>query len=92
MEILINREVHNFTKIKRGSLIRCRHKTWKDARNGIVAYSDEKIIRVLWLVGVGMNASYFLIRASEVAQNEYDIWLSFDCEEIFTAETIDHAD
>lgn len=73
-------------KIRRGSLIRCQHKTWPEPRNGLIAYADDKLLRILWLVGVNMNASYFLIRVREVAQNEYDIWLSFDTEEILTAE------
>ena len=93
MDLLISGETATFNpEIKKGSFIRVRHKNWAEARNGLVARVTPNYLLILWLTGVNRNASYFSIWNREVANGEWDIWLSFDCEEIYTAQIVEADD
>ena len=69
--------------IKKRGLIRATHVTWDEPRNGLIVYAGKEILRVLFLTGVNAAASYFLIKASDVAAGFWTILYSNDMEDVY---------
>ena len=68
---------------KRRGFIRAKHITWDRARNGLITFASPTLWQVLFLTGVNASASYYTIRASEVARGEWEFLLSYDLEEVY---------
>lgn len=87
MELLnVSEKICFSTDLKPKMLIRARHKTWKEARNGLIAQVRADSLLVLFLSDAYQNAAYFLIKASEVSAGQWDIKLTLDFQEILTAQ------
>ena len=84
-DLLVTSESNGFNTsvVKQGALIRATHCTWQAARNGIVAYAKKDFCRVLFLHSVNTAASYFTIKASEVADGQWTIMLTNDMEDVY---------
>ena len=80
MDLIIKGENSTFNPeiVKRGGLIRAQHVTWCEPRNGLITLVGRDYARVLFLTGVNAAASYFTIRASEVAAGQWTILLTND--------------
>ena len=68
--------------VKKRGFIRGKHITWHGARNGLITFASPTLLQVLFLTGINASASYFTIRANEVANNEWDILYSNDLETV----------
>ena len=68
--------------IKNRGLVRAKHMTWDEPRNGLIVYAGKEFLRVIFLTGVNTAASYFNIKASEVAAGEWQILYTADMKEI----------
>lgn len=68
--------------IKNRGLIRATYLTWESPRNGLIVYAGKEFLRVIFLTGVNTSASYFNIKASEVAAGQWDIRWSADMENV----------
>lgn len=73
MPILQDSSVKTFDRdaVHKGDLIRAKHKTWPEPRNGIVATVKDSELTVLFLPGLGNVSNYFVIAASEV---DAELW------------------
>jgi len=79
--------VFDEASVHKGDLIRAKHETWDEPRNGIVtAVSDDKLT-VLFLPGLGNVTNYFTILASEVAAGKWTVRWTTDMETIKTEGT-----
>ena len=85
MELILLNEntVFNPEVVKRHALIRAQHITWLEPRNGIVTFVGRDYARILFLTGVNTSASYYTIRASEVADGQWTIFLTNDMVDVF---------
>lgn len=94
MEIITQGEQIQFSPeiAKRRGFIRAKHITWSEARNGLITFASPSLWQVLFLTGVNASASYYTIRASEVANGEWDIILSYDLKDIYETTTSDSCD
>ena len=80
-------KVFDKTSVHKGDIIRAKHETWDEPRNGIVtAVSDDKLT-VLFLPGLGNVTNYFTILASEVAAGKWTVRWTTDMETIKTEGT-----
>lgn len=52
--------------IKRRGFIRAKYWSWDEPRNGLITYADKSFLRVLFLTGVNVAASYYPIKIEEV--------------------------
>ena len=68
--------------IKNRGLVRAKHLTWTEPRNGLIVYAGKEFLRVIFLTGVNTAASYFNIKAGEVAAGEWQILYTADMKEI----------
>ena len=68
--------------IKNRGLLRAKHFTWESPRNGLIVYAGKEFLRVIFLTGVNTSASYFNIKASEVAAGQWDIAYTADMENV----------
>ena len=57
--------------IKRRGFIRAKYWSWEEPRNGLITYADKGFLRVLFLTGVNVAASYYAIKITEV---EAGLW------------------
>jgi len=80
-------KVFDKASVHKGDLIRAKHETWDEPRNGIVtAVSDDKLT-VIFLPGLGNVTNYFTILASEVAAGKWTVRWTTDMETIKTEGT-----
>ena len=84
-DLLVTGEMTGFNTdvVKHGSLIRATHYSWTEPRNGIVAFAKKDFCRVLFFTGVATSASYYTIKASEVADGQWTILLSNDMTDVY---------
>ena len=94
MEIITQGEQIQFSPeiAKRRGFIRAKHITWPNFRNGLITFASPILLQSLFLTGVNASASYYTIRASEVANGEWDIILSYDLKDIYETTTADSCD
>lgn len=80
-------KVFDKASVHKGDLIRAKHETWDDPRNGIItAVSDDKLT-VLFLPGLGNVTNYYTILASEVEAGKWTVRWTTDMETINTEGT-----
>jgi hypothetical protein len=77
-------KVFDKASVHKGDLIRAKHETWDEPRNGIItAVSDDKLT-VLFLPGLGNVTNYYTILASEVEAGKWTVRWTTDMETINT--------
>ena len=79
--------VFDEASVHKGDLIRAKHETWDEPRNGIVTAVSDKKLTVLFLPGLGNVTNYFTILASEVAAGKWTVKWTTDMETIKTEGT-----
>lgn len=84
MALLDKQETPLFTEgvITRGTLVRAWHYSWDGPRNGIVFAANEREVSVMFMPGVHSAYAYFIIKASEVANNDWTLTYTQDFETI----------
>ncbi len=79
--------VFDKASVHKGDLIRAKHETWEEPRNGIVTTVSDNKLTVLFLPGLGNVTNYFTILASEVAAGKWTVKWTTDMETIKTEGT-----
>ena len=74
--------VFDEASVHKGDLIRAKHETWDESRNGIITAVSDKKLTVLFLPGLGNVTNYFTILASEVAAGRWTVKWTTDMETI----------
>ena len=62
--------VFDSEQVHKGDLIRAKHKTWDEYRNGLVVGITSNELVVLYHTGIGNVSNHFVMLASEVAGRE----------------------
>ena len=63
--------------VRKGDLIRAKHHTWDEYRNGLIVEITESKITVLYHTGYGNVSNHFFILADEISRAEWQgIWTS----------------
>lgn len=71
-------------QVMKGDLIRAKHTTWEDYRNGVVvSVSDERLV-VFYYAGYGNVCNHYVIKATEVEAGEWSVKWSHDLETIYS--------
>ena len=63
--------VFDSEQVHKGDLIRAKHKTWDEYRNGLVVGITSNELVVLYHTGIGNVSNHFVMLASEVAGGEW---------------------
>lgn len=80
-------KVFDKASVHKGDLIRAKHVTWDEPRNGIVTTVSDNKLTVLFLPGLGNATNYFTILASEVETGKWTVRWTTDMEIINTEGT-----
>jgi|CZCB01.1.fsa_nt_gi hypothetical protein len=80
-------KVFDKASVHKGDLIRAKHVTWDEPRNGIVTAVSDNKLTVLFLPGLGNVTNYFTILASEVETGKWTVRWTTDMEIINTEGT-----
>lgn len=80
-------KVFDKASVHKGDLIRAKHETWDEPRNGIVTTVSDNKLTVLFLPGLGNVTNYFTILASEVETGKWTVRWTTDMEIINTEGT-----
>lgn len=68
--------------VHKGDLIRAKHQTWDEYRNGVVVSVTENKLIALYYTGYGNVSDHFSMLASEVAREEWEGTYTADMETI----------
>ena len=63
--------VFDSEQVRKGDLIRAKHKTWDEYKNGRVVGITSNELVVLYHTGIGNVSNHFVMLASEVAGGEW---------------------
>ena len=63
--------VFDSEQVHKGDLIRAKHKTWDEYKNGLVVGITSNELVVLYHTGIGNVSNHFVMLASEVAGGEW---------------------
>lgn len=75
-------------QVHKGDLIRAKHRTWNEYRNGlIVGVADDRLV-VLYHAGIGNVSTHFVMLASEVCRGEWQGEWTADMENVSKIETL----
>lgn len=58
-------------KVHKGDLIRAKHATWKESKNGVITGATRDALTVLYYAGIGNVSNHFVITANEVDCGEW---------------------
>lgn len=72
--------------IQKRGLIRAKYHSWEDYRNGLITYAGKTFLKVLFLTGVNMAATYYTIKISEVVAGSWVITYTNDFKTFYTTE------
>lgn len=59
--------------IKKRGFIRAKYWSWEEPRNGLVTFANKDYLRVLFLTGTNIAASYYMIKIAEVDAKSWEI-------------------
>ncbi len=73
MALIRNRAapVFDSEQVHKGNLIRAKHQTWDEYRNGLVVGITSNELVVLYHTGIGNVSNHFVMLASEVGRGEW---------------------
>lgn len=77
-------KVFDKTSVQKGDMIRAKHETWDEPRNGIITTVSDNKLTVIFLPGLGNVTNYFTILASEVSAGKWTVKWTTDMEIIKT--------
>ena len=80
-------KVFDKASVHKGDLIRAKHVTWDEPRDGIVTTVSDNKLTVLFLPGLGNVTNYFTILTSEVETGKWTVRWTTDMEIINTEGT-----
>lgn len=63
--------VFDSEQVHKGNLIRAKHQTWDEYRNGLVVGVTSSELIVLYHAGIGNVSNHFVMLASEVSRGEW---------------------
>lgn len=89
MSLIKERDAPVFDReqVHKGDLIRVKHRTWNEYRNGlIVGVADDRLV-VLYHAGIGNVSTHFVMLASEVSRGEWQGQWTANMEAVFKIET-----
>lgn len=89
MSLIKERDAPVFDReqVHKGDLIRAKHRTWNEYRNGlIVGVADDRLV-VLYHAGIGNVSTHFVMLASEVSRGEWQGRWTADMESVSEIET-----
>lgn len=69
--------------IKQRGFIRARYANWEEPRNGLIVYASKTFLKVLFLTGVNIASSYYVVKISEVEAGLWEIIYSPDFENFY---------
>ena len=69
--------------IKQRGFIRARYANWEEPRNGLIVYASKTFLKVLFLTGVNIATSYYVIKISEVESGLWELTYSPDFENFY---------
>lgn len=80
MELLISEDgkAFNTEVVKKGYLISAKHSCWDEPKNGIISSITPSEMRVIYCPGIANVTRFFFIKASEVANGDWEIRISED--------------
>lgn len=83
MDIIINRETPTFDSdvVKQSGFIVAKHFSWKSPRSGLVTFVTPQRMTCLFQRGSNAAVSYFVIKAKEVADGDWEITYKTNLEE-----------
>lgn len=87
-ELVNHGEQYEFAReiIQKRGLIRAKYHSWEDYRNGLITYAGKTFLKVLFLTGVNMCATYYTIKISEVVAGSWTITYTNDFKTFYTTE------
>ena len=87
-ELVNHGEQYEFAReiIQKRGLIRAKYHSWEDYRNGLITYAGKTFLKVLFLTGVNMAATYYTIKISEVVAGLWEIKYTSDMATFYTTE------
>lgn len=87
-ELVNHGEQYEFAKeiIKKRGLIRAKYHSWEEPRNGLITYAGKTFLKVLFLTGTNMAATYYTIKISEVVAGLWNITYTFDMKNFYTTD------
>ena len=74
--------VFDLEQVHKGDLIRAKHKTWDEYRNGFVLSAKEDRLVVIYFSGYGNVSNHYVMTASEVDKGEWTAKWTADMETI----------
>lgn len=74
--------VFDSEQVHKGDLIRAKHKTWDEYRNGLVVGITSNELVALYHTGIGNVSNHFVMLASEVAGGEWQGTLTEDMQTV----------
>ena len=78
----LNVPAFDLETVHAGDLVRAKHQSWEDFRNGIVTRAMESRLIVQYLPVVGMATNHYVIRAKEAVAGEWELYWTSDMEDI----------
>lgn len=63
--------VFDSEQVHKGDLIRAKHQTWDEYRNGLVVGITSNELVVLYHTGIGNVSNHFVMLAGEVSRGEW---------------------
>lgn len=91
MALIRNRAapVFDSEQVHKGNLIRAKHQTWDEYRNGLVVGITSNELVVLYHTGIGNVSNHFVMLASEVGRGEWQGTWTEDMQIIQDISTLD---
>lgn len=84
--------VFDTDQVHRGDLIRAKHETWDDYRNGLVIGVKDAMLVCLYYADYGNVSNHYTVLADEVSRGEWLIQWTSDMETIYELEMTDEED
>ena len=87
-ELLNHGEQYEFNRtiIQKRGVIKAKYHSWDAPRLGLITYAGKTFLKVLFLTGVNMAATYYTIKISEVVAGSWAITYTNDFKTFYTTE------
>lgn len=72
--------------LQRRGLIRAKYWSWTEPRNGLIVYAASTWLKVLFLTGVNVSTSYYVISVDEVKAGLWQLTYTNDFEHFYKIE------
>ena len=72
----------NSEEIHERDLVRAKHYTWPEARNGLVAAVGKGALTVIFMPAIHRATCYFTVKAQDIADGQWEMSYTTDMENI----------